>query len=96
MPWFYRAPLRVYFQMPSMPQEMEGLGIFDSVAGLGLGFVLLLPPYFLRANGGGRRKAHGHDRSLSRVKGVMGAFVYILLAGGSSGWRWPWFGARAS
>ena len=65
-----------------LSQEMEGLGIFDSLAGLGLGFVLLLPPYFLRAMGAGDVKLMAMTGTFLGMKGVMDAFVYILLAGG--------------
>jgi prepilin peptidase CpaA len=65
-----------------LSQEMEGLGIFGSLAGLGLGFVLLLPPYFLRAMGAGDVKLMAMTGTFLGMKGVMDAFVYILLAGG--------------
>jgi|SRR5690242_4224963 prepilin peptidase CpaA len=65
-----------------LPQEMGGLGIFDSLAGLALGFLLLLPPYLLRAMGAGDVKLMAMTGAFLGVKGVMGAFMYILLAGG--------------
>jgi prepilin peptidase CpaA len=65
-----------------LPHEMGGLGIFDSLAGLGLGLVLLLPPYLLRAMGAGDVKLMAMTGAFLGVKGVVGAFMYILLAGG--------------
>ena len=65
-----------------LPQQMGGLGILNSLTGLGLGFVLLLPPYLLRAMGAGDVKLMAMTGAFLGVKGVMDAFVYILLAGG--------------
>src|SRR5690242_236558 len=65
-----------------LPQQMGGLGIFNSFAGLGIGFVLLLPPYLLRAMGAGDVKLMAMTGAFLGAKGVMDAFVYILLAGG--------------
>jgi prepilin peptidase CpaA len=65
-----------------LPQEMGGLGVFDSLAGLGLGFVLLLPPYLLRAMGAGDVKLMAMTGAFLGVKGVMSAFMHVLLAGG--------------
>lgn len=65
-----------------LPQQMGGLGILNSLAGLGLGFVLLLPSYLLRAMGAGDVKLMAMTGAFLGAKGVMDAFVYILLAGG--------------
>jgi len=65
-----------------LPQQMGGLGIFDSLAGLGLGFVLLLPPYLLRAMGAGDVKLMAMTGAFLGANGVAGAFMYVLLAGG--------------
>jgi prepilin peptidase CpaA len=65
-----------------LPQEMGGIGVFDSLAGLGLGLVLLLPLYLLRAMGAGDVKLMAMTGAFLGANGVAGAFMYVLLAGG--------------
>lgn len=65
-----------------VPQEMGGLGVFDSVAGFGVGLVLLLPLYLLRAMGAGDVKLMAMTGAFLGMRGVTAAFLYILLAGG--------------
>ena len=79
-----------------LPQEMGGLGIFVSLAGLGLGFVLLLPPYLLRAMGAGDVKLMAMTGAFLGGRGMMGAFMYILLAGGLLALVMAWRQGRLS
>ena len=65
-----------------LPQEMGGLGVFDSLAGLGVGLILLLPLYLLRAMGAGDVKLMGMTGAFLGANGVAGAFMHVLLAGG--------------
>ncbi len=74
-----------------LPQEMGGLGVVASLAGLGVGLLLLLPLYLLRAMGGGDVKLMAMTGAFLGARGVTGALLYILLAGGVlalvSAWR---------
>jgi prepilin peptidase CpaA len=74
-----------------LPQQMGGLGVFDSLAGLGLGLVLLLPLYLLRAMGAGDVKLMAMTGAFLGANGVTGAFMCVLLAGGllalAMGWH---------
>ena len=65
-----------------LPQEMGGLGVFDSLAGLGAGLLLLLPLYLLRAMAAGDVKLMAMTGAFLGVRGVTGALLYVLLAGG--------------
>jgi prepilin peptidase CpaA len=65
-----------------LPQQMGGLGIFNSLTGLGVGFVLLLPPYLLRAMGAGDVKLMAMTGAFLGPRMAMDAFMYVLLAGG--------------
>lgn len=65
-----------------LPQEMGALGVFDSLAGLGVGLVLLMPLYLLRATAAGDVKLMAMTGAFLGASGVTGALPYILLAGG--------------
>lgn len=65
-----------------LPQEMGGLGALDSLAGLGAGLLLLLPLYLLRAMGAGDVKLMSMVGAFLGARGVTGAFMCVLLAGG--------------
>lgn len=65
-----------------LPQELGGLGVFDSLAGLGIGLVLLLPLYVLRAMAAGDVKLMAMTGAFLGAWGATGALLYVLLAGG--------------
>lgn len=65
-----------------LPQEMGGLGVLDSLAGLGMGLVLLLPLYLLRAMAAGDVKLMAMTGAFLGARGVSGALLCVLLAGG--------------
>lgn len=65
-----------------LPQEMGGLGIFDSLAGLGVGLVLLLPFYLLRVMAAGDVKLMAMTGTFLGVQGAIDALLCVLLAGG--------------
>ncbi|SDY03241.1 prepilin peptidase [Nitrosomonas sp. Nm33] len=65
-----------------LPQDMGGLGILTSLAGLGVGLVLLLPLYLLRALGAGDIKLMAMVGAFVGPVNMLITTVYILLAGG--------------
>lgn len=65
-----------------LPQEMGGLGVFDSLGGLGVGLLLLLPLYLLRAMAAGDVKLMAMTGAFLGVRGITCALLYVLLAGG--------------
>ncbi|MDN5752655.1 MAG: prepilin peptidase [Nitrosospira sp.] len=65
-----------------LPQEMGGLGVLDSLAGLGVGLVLLLPLYLLRAMGAGDVKLMAMTGAFLGARGAISALLCVLLAGG--------------
>lgn len=65
-----------------LPHEMGGLGILASLAGLGVGLVLLLPLYLLRAMGAGDVKLMAMTGAFLGVQSTISAMLYVLLAGG--------------
>lgn len=60
----------------------HGLGVLDSLAGLGVGLLLLLPFYLLRVMGAGDVKLMAMVGAFLGVRGVTGSLLYIVLAGG--------------
>ncbi len=58
------------------------LGWADSLRGLGMGFVVLLPFYLLRAMGAGDVKLMAMVGAFLGPAGVLGAIVFTFLAGG--------------
>ena len=66
----------------ALPPEIGGLGLPGSLAGLGVGFILLLPLYLLRAMGAGDVKLMAMTGAFLGVHDVIAAFLCILLAGG--------------
>ncbi len=77
-----------------LPQEMGGLGALGSLTGLGAGLLLLLPLYLLRAMGGGDVKLMAMTGAFLGARAVMGAFLYILLAGGLLALALAWHQGR--
>ncbi|MEP6604546.1 MAG: A24 family peptidase [Nitrosospira sp.] len=65
-----------------LPQEMGGLGIADSLAGIGVGLVLLLPFYLLRVMAAGDIKLMAMTGTFLGAGGTMDAVLCVLLAGG--------------
>lgn len=65
-----------------LPQDMGGLGILTSLAGLGVGLVVLLPLYLLRAMGAGDIKLMAMIGSFVGPVSMLIITLYILLAGG--------------
>lgn len=65
-----------------LPQEIGGLGFLTSLAGLGVGLVLLLPLYLLRAMGAGDIKLMAMIGAFVGPASMLSVTVYILLAGG--------------
>lgn len=60
-------------------------GLWQSLAGLGLGMALLLPGYLLRLTGAGDVKLMGAVGALLGVAGVFQACLLTLMAGGVVG-----------
>ncbi|MBA4143274.1 MAG: prepilin peptidase [Nitrosospira sp.] len=65
-----------------LPAEMGGLGILDSLGGMGVGLVALLPLYLLRAMAAGDVKLMAMTGAFLGIEGAMGALLCVLLAGG--------------
>lgn len=65
-----------------LPQEMGGLGILSSLAGLGVGLAVLLPLYLLRAMGAGDIKLMAMIGAFVGPTSMLNVTLYILLAGG--------------
>jgi prepilin peptidase CpaA len=65
-----------------LPQEMGGLGILTSLAGLGVGLAVLLPLYLFRAIGAGDIKLMAMIGAFVGPASMLMITVYILLAGG--------------
>lgn len=65
-----------------LPQEMGGLGALPSLAGLGVGLVILLPLYILRAMGAGDIKLMAMIGTFVGPSSILMITVYVLLAGG--------------
>lgn len=65
-----------------LPQEMGGREIFDSLAGLGVGLVLLLPFYLLRVMAAGDVKLMAMTGAFLGVQGAIDALLCVLLGGG--------------
>lgn len=74
-----------------LPQEMGGLGVLDSLAGLGVGLVLLLPLYLLRAMAAGDVKLMAMTGAFLGARDAIDALLCVLLAGGvlalGAAWR---------
>lgn len=73
-----------------LPQVTGGLGILDSLAGLGVGLLLLLPLYLLRAMGAGDVKLMAMTGAFLGVHGTIGALPYVLLTGGVFALGFAW------
>ena len=65
-----------------LPQEMGGLGVLGSLAGLGTGLALLLPLYLLRVMGAGDVKLMAMTGAFLGAQATAGALLCVLLAGG--------------
>src|SRR5687768_7509464 len=65
-----------------LSREMGGVGPLGSLSGLGIGLILLLPLYLLRAMGAGDVKLMAMTGTFLGAGGVLAAFICILLAGG--------------
>lgn len=65
-----------------LPQHMGGLGLLTSLAGLGIGLVVLLPLYLLRAMGAGDIKLMAMIGAFVGPASMLIITVYVLLAGG--------------
>ena len=74
-----------------LPQEMGGLGVLDSLAGLGIGLALLLPLYLLRAMGAGDVKLMAMTGAFLGVQGTIIALLYVLLVGGVLALAVTWY-----
>ncbi|TXI41423.1 MAG: prepilin peptidase [Nitrosomonas sp.] len=57
-------------------------GFLDSLAGLGLGLLLLLPLYLLRVMGAGDVKLLAMTGAFVGQNDIFGVFLYTLIAGG--------------
>jgi prepilin peptidase CpaA len=71
-----------FFLNGLLSEEMGGLGILNSLGGLGVGLLLLLPLYLLHAMGAGDIKLMAMSGAFLGARGVTGAFIYVLLVGG--------------
>ena len=73
-----------------LPQEMGGLGVLNSVAGLAVGLALL-PFYLLRAMAAGDVKFMAMVGAFLGAQDAIGALLCVLLAGGvlalGTAWR---------
>ncbi|WP_204799397.1 A24 family peptidase [Nitrosomonas nitrosa] len=65
-----------------LPQEMGGIGVLPSLAGLGVGLVILLPLYALRAMGAGDIKLMAMIGAFVGSSSILNITVYVLLVGG--------------
>jgi len=66
-----------------LPQSLGGgLAMLDCMAGLAVGLGLLLPLYLMRAMGAGDVKLMAMTGAFLGARGVTGALLYVLLAGG--------------
>lgn len=65
-----------------LPEEMDGFGILTSLAGLGVGLIVLLPLYLLRAMGAGDIKLMAMVGAFVGPSGMLSVTLYVLLAGG--------------
>lgn len=65
-----------------LPQDMGGLGMLTALAGLGVGLIILLPLYLLRALGAGDIKLMAMIGAFAGPASMLMITVYILLAGG--------------
>ena len=63
-------------------QEMGGLGVVGSLAGLGTGLALLLPLYLLRVMGAGDVKLMAMVGAFLGARETVGALLCVLLVGG--------------
>lgn len=64
-----------------LPEEMGGLGILTSLAGLGVGLIVLLPLYLLRATGAGDIKLMAMIGAFVGPASMLIVTLYVLLAG---------------
>jgi prepilin peptidase CpaA len=64
------------------PREMGGLGILDSLGGLAVGLIALLPLYLLRAMGAGDVKLMAMAGAFLGAGGAAAALMCVLLSGG--------------
>jgi prepilin peptidase CpaA len=64
------------------PLEMCGLGILDSLAGLAVGLIALLPLYLLRVMGAGDVKLMAMTGAFLGAEGAVAALMCVLLSGG--------------
>ncbi|MDV6343366.1 prepilin peptidase [Nitrosomonas sp. Is37] len=65
-----------------LPQDIGGLGILTSLAGLGVGLVVLLPLYLLRAMGAGDIKLMAMIGAFAEPASMLSITLYVMLAGG--------------
>jgi prepilin peptidase CpaA len=65
-----------------VPPEVGGLGILDSLAGLAVGLVALLPLYLLRIMGAGDVKLMAMTGAFLGAVGAAAALMCVLLSGG--------------
>lgn len=65
-----------------LPQDMGGIGVVASLAGLGVGLVILLPLYLLRAMGAGDIKLMAMTGAFVGPISMLNITLYVLLAGG--------------
>jgi prepilin peptidase CpaA len=65
-----------------IPQDMGGLGLLASLAGLGVGLVILFPLYLLRAMGAGDIKLMAMIGAFVGPSSMLILTLYVLLAGG--------------
>lgn len=66
----------------ALPHEMGGIGILSSLGGLGVGLVILLPLYMLRAMGAGDIKLMATIGAFVGPSSMLIITIYVLLAGG--------------
>lgn len=86
----YRIPNKLVFPGAALgillhallPQDMGGLGLLTSLAGLSVGLAVLLPLYLLRAMGAGDIKLMAMTGAFVGPTSILIITVYVLLAGG--------------
>lgn len=64
------------------PSNIGGLGVLDSLAGLILGLIALLPLYLLRIMGAGDVKLMGMTGAFLGADGAAAALMCVLMSGG--------------
>lgn len=75
---------------------VSGISVAASLAGLGLGFALMLPGYFLGGTGAGDVKLFAAAGTLLGIGRIVPAFLLTAIAGGVLAIGFAWWRGRLS